>query len=268
MEYKVVLHQEYEELKKNSEQYTEKLSGLIEEYSYIISHEYNKTLTEYILKIGTLEYEEFQIYTKIESLKRRIQLITAFSNCEEDPNINAIDEQVDKEFKDYYKKLQSMEEDLEIAKILENTEFLSKEDDRELKTLYKNLVKKLHPDVNLNVAEKDKTLWMQALEAYQKGDLEMIYTLTDTIDIKDNDPLNTEIENALEIVRGKCERLKERIEKYILKIAEINNTFPFNKNEFLKDELQVKERQSELKESIERLIKYYSQLKLNTKGKM
>lgn len=260
MEYKVILHDEYQELKKKSEEYAEKLSELIEEYSYIISHEYNKILTEYILKIGALECEEFEIYIKIETLKRKIQFITAFINRGEVPNLSTIEEQLEKDFYEYDNKLQTMEEDLELAKILEATEYLSLEDVVELKRLYKNLVKKLHPDVNTNATEKENTLWFQALEAYQNGNLEMLGSLTDIVDTTMKDPIDSEIENALEIVRGRCDRLNEKIEAYIIKIVEIKNTFPFDKIDFLKDESQVKARKEELKEAIAEWNKFYLEL--------
>lgn len=266
MEYKVVLHEKYEELKKKSEQYMDKLSGLIEEYSYTISHEYNKILTEYIMKVGALEYEEFKTYTEVETLKRKIQLITIFLNRGEEPNISAIEGQIRKEFREYYTKLQSMEEDLEVAKILKNAGCLSAEDSKELKALYKNLVKKLHPDVNYNSIENAEALWLGALEAYQNGELEILRTLTNRIDNSEKDSIDIEIENAFEIIRGKYDRLKERTEKYILKIAEIENTFPFDKVDFLKNESQVKERQQELKESIAEWNKLHQELEKKLNG--
>lgn len=118
----------------------------------------------------------------------------------------------------------------------------------------------MHPDVNQKSIEKAETLWLRGLDAYQSGNLEMLHTLTDVVDNAEKCSIDTEIENAFELVRGKCDRLKERVEKYILKIAEIKNTFPFDRIDFLRDEAQVEERQKDLKDSIVKWNKFYKEL--------
>lgn len=54
------------------------------------------------------------------------------------------------------------------AEALLSLPVLSKEDAKELKNIYKNLAKRLHPDIN-DCDEKDKLLWVRVCTAYKNG---------------------------------------------------------------------------------------------------
>ena len=67
-------------------------------------------------------------------------------------------------------KLKKMNEALE----RNEAEFLSQEEGKLLKKLYRNIVKVLHPDINPNVTEEKIQLLNQAVTAYKNGNLKTL----------------------------------------------------------------------------------------------
>ncbi len=54
----------------------------------------------------------------------------------------------------------------------------SSSEESRLKTLYRALARKLHPDVNLELDQKRKDLWQQVQDAYETKDVERLETLS------------------------------------------------------------------------------------------
>ena len=136
--------------------------------------------TEYMLIFGSLEYRIYKSYLKYLRLKRKKDLIQAKKNCQEKIIIEDIDTKLDEEFCDYKKKLDEKVEEINRALDRSKGEILSDEDSKFLKKTYKNIVKKLHPDINPSVTKAEKELFYHATEAYKDGDLaslEIIYDI-------------------------------------------------------------------------------------------
>lgn len=136
--------------------------------------------TEYMLIFGSLEYRIYKSYLKYLRLKRKKDLIQAKKNRQEKIIIEDIDTKLDEEFCDYKKKLDEKVEEINHALDRSKGEILSDEDSKFLKKTYKNIVKKLHPDINPSVTEAEKELFYHATEAYKDGDiasLEIIYDI-------------------------------------------------------------------------------------------
>ena len=82
-----------------------------------------------------------------------------------------------------------MSSDLQDALNRKNYKTLSEENAKELKNIYRKLIKKLHPDLNKENAIKNKNLLLQVTQAYENGDLETLRNLellTDEIIEKEN----------------------------------------------------------------------------------
>ena len=60
-------------------------------------------------------------------------------------------------------------------------EILSKEDARELKKLYRKIVKALHPDLRPDLSDEEYRMFQNAVEAYERGDLETIRVIAETL---------------------------------------------------------------------------------------
>ncbi len=257
MEFNVVMNKEYLELLERTEKLQSVLSDKILEYSNKINHEANYLLALYIEKLGRLEKEEFDIYVKAECLRRKIQLITAKINRQEEVAVVEIETQVREEFKAYYIKLEEMNKDVAFAKEYKNGDFLSDEDSAQLKKLYKRLVKRLHPDMNPDLSDKEKQLWIQVQAAYGASDLQTLTAIEASLDsVKEELP---ELD-SMQLLLEKCIRLTASIEKYNRDLDELKMMFPFDKVELLGDEAKIKVRKTHLLESIEKWNKRYQEL--------
>lgn len=155
----LIIHEEYLKYKEELERLTEHLAKMVEEYTHKVSHEYHLLLTEYINKVGKLERTEFEYSLKAMAIKRKMELARSYLNRKESPDEDKIDEEIRKEYKEYYERLEQMEKDIKVANLFTDALVLSEEEGKELKSLYKQLVKKLHPDVKKEATEQDLILW-------------------------------------------------------------------------------------------------------------
>lgn len=122
------------------------------------------------------------------------------------------------------------------------------------KELYRKIIKKLHPDVNPNVTEREKELFRKATEAYEKGD---IATLQEIYDEIFGNVEGTEIGRELtyeELVTLK-EKLESRIRSLQSEIEKIKTEFPYSQKELLDNPEELKEKQ----EAFNKLIHQYEE---------
>ncbi len=258
MEFNVVMNKEYLELLERTEKLQSILSDKIIEYSDKINHKAKYLLALYMEKLGRLEKEEFDIYVKAECLRRKIQLITARINRQEEVAVDEIEAQVQAEFRAYYVRLEEMNKDVAFAKEYKNGEFLSDEDSVQLKKIYKRLVKRLHPDMNHGLSEKEKQLWIQVGMAYKACDIKTLVTIDATLD--NFKELELPELDSMKLLLEKCVQLTKSIEKYNKDLDELKMMFPFDKAELLEDEAKIKVRKTHLLESMEKWNARYQEL--------
>ena len=254
----IIISPEYLRLIEEVKQLKEDIASLYEEKDELGYHICKNIETEYMSKVGILEYKLFEFQCEILRLKRKIELYQIKINRQEIPNEKEIEEKLNIEYKEYKQKLNQMSNDLQDALNRKNYGILSEENSKELKSIYRKLIKKLHPDLNNEDSEKNKNLLLQVTRAYENGDLETLKNLellTDEITEKEN----------IEI--GDFEELKQSKEKYKIitnelleSIKKIKESFPYNKKEFLKSDILVKKRKKELENEMEMCKEVYSNL--------
>ena len=88
--------------------------------------------------------------------------------------MDAIEERLDAEFTEYQEQLNQQIEKMNHALQRSKAEILSEADSRELKRLYRKIVKVLHPDLHPETAQARLTLFDHAVSAYKNGDLETL----------------------------------------------------------------------------------------------
>ena len=108
--------------------------------------------------------------------------------------------------------------------------------------------------------ERDLMLWNQAVESYEKGDLEMLRTIAD-IASGIAEKLPEKPEDAVEELKEKCEKIRTRITEYMSKLSSLDKVFPFDKRMFLNDPVMVEMRRQELMSSIDEWKAYYKELR-------
>lgn len=182
---------------------------------------------DYTLVFGSLEYKLYEAYCEYLRLRRKRDLIQAKKNRGEKPDMEAIESRLDEEFCDYKRRLEEQMEEINEAIEKSKLKLLPEEDQKELKTLYKAIVKRLHPDLNPSITEGEKELFYNATESYKLGDLNtlrIIYDLTVKGEEEElslpNDSLQEEVERlekAVVAIREEIERIKSN-PPYTLKI--------------------------------------------------
>lgn len=203
--------------------------------------------TEYMLTFGSLEYKLYKAYCKYLRLKRKRDMIQAKKNRQEKIKMEVIDKKLDEEFADYKKKLDEKIDEINHALERSKAELLSEEDARLLKKLYKNIVKRLHPDINPFITDGEKELFYNATEAYKDGDLaslQIIYDIVCSGDDKDGGDLTGK---SLE---DEVKRLEDLVDQVQRDINLIRSTPPYSLSIYVEDEKKKAEKLRDLERDL------------------
>ena len=140
-------------------------------------------------------------------------------------------------------------------------EFLSDEDNRELKKLYRKIVKSLHPDINSNVSEAQLQLFDNAVSAYKNGDLETLRIIGEMVG---NNPLPEQNKDAMTQLVEDRERLHGLLKSIRESIDNIKTEYPYT----MKDIVEDTEKTEQKKQELESIIKQYNELIVILKTKI
>lgn len=213
----LIVHPEYERLKSQ-------LTNLIFEHDNLVNQICPSIERNYVMQFGFLEYTLYKKEYEVDKLKMKLRLIQKEINNQNEVNIEEIDKIIKVKFADFEKKLtQSMDELNEKMAERNSTVLLSEEDSKKLRKLYKQLIIKLHPDLNQSQTDFEKNLFLQATKAFKKGNLAGLETISLVMPNVENYP------------EDELEKIKSLIESFRQKIEDIKEDYPYNKKELLSD---------------------------------
>lgn len=249
----VIVFPDFEKLKSEVEKMRTELSMLLlerDELQFVICKNIE---TEYMLKLGSIEYKAYKAQCAALRLKRKIELIQAKKNRQEKVIISAIEETLDSEFAEYQKQLNEQIDKMNDALKRSKAEVLSNEDNKKFKKLYRKIVKALHPDINPDVSEAQVQLFDNAVSAYKNGDLN---TLKIIGEIVGNSPLPEQHKDALTQLNEEKERLQNLLKVIRDSIEQIKSKYPYTMKEIIEDEEQTEQKKKEL----ENILSQYNEL--------
>ena len=209
--------------------------------------------TEYMLKLGSIEYKAYEAQCAALRLKRKIELIQAKKNRQEKVIISAIEETLDNEFAEYQKQLDEQIDKMNDALKRSKAEVLSDEDNKELKKLYRKIVKALHPDINPDVSEAQVQLFDNAVSAYKSGDLGTLRIIGEMVG---NNPLPEQRKDAMTQLVEERERLQGLLKSIRESIDNIKSEYPYT----MKDILEDTEKTEQKKQELESILEQYNEL--------
>lgn len=257
----VIVFPDFQKLKDEVEKMRTELSMLLlerDELQFVICKNIE---TEYMLKLGGIEYKAYEAQCAALRLKRKIELIQAKKNRQEKVIISAIEETLDNEFAEYQKRLNEQINKMNDALNRSKAEVLSEEDNRELKKLYRKIVKALHPDINPEVTQAQITLFDNAVQAYKNGDLNSLRIIGEMVG---GEPLPEQHKDAMKQLVEERDRLQGLLKTIRDSIEEIKAEYPYTMREILEDSEKTEKKKQEL----ESILRQYNDLISIYKGKI
>lgn len=205
---------------------------------------------DYMLKMGYLEVKAFELQLTFSRMRREISMIQAYINRGETVQIAVIQERLESEFASFQAKLTKQLNQLDRALGIAKADCLSEEEMKELKQLYRQLVKAWHPDMNPNLGPEYTQLFERAVQAYRNGDLVTMRILA-VIQGGQAPEVNREESDSLSYWQTKLEETEDLIANYRERMATIRQSYPYLYLEILEDDERLRERQEEYEELIQ-----------------
>ena len=179
---------------------------------------------KYQKEIGYKELERLETEITARRYKRQIELIQAAVNRQESIEEKHINKQLDDEFQEWYKKVEEQYQKVKEAEA-RLSGLMSDDENEEFKKLYRQLVFKLHPDLNPNQTKDEKNLWHRVQLTYKSGDLEEMRSLMIILEAQDS---AVELPSSKGILEKRKTKLTKQIQKIINNMSELRQAFPFN----------------------------------------
>ncbi len=182
---------------------------------------------------------------EIESarMKREIELVQAAINSGRELDYELIHATLDAEFAEWQSKLTAEIDDLTHHwGMLETTEFLDAATSRKLRSLFRVLARRLHPDLNPLQSQVHAELWHRVTAAYDHRDFDEL----DALEILSRDTDATPVPDSMGALRGTLQKLRDQLDRFLISMAKLHQQWPFDQLVVLNDTAATTARQAEL----------------------
>ena len=246
------------QLKEEYEQLQKVYADLVIRREEMLLDEKPRLEAMYMDAVGELLYEELCLKCEIALLKLQHACMQAYVNRGEEPDMEAVEEQVEQAAYTYNENLRQEEERIKNARAFiesheeDNSEQKLK-DYMDLKRLYRKLVHRLHPDLHPDQTEWERELFLKVQQAYEERDLERLSALEQELDA--GMPSSSVDNETIEEWEERIAKLKEQIEVIKKEIEQLENSFPFTYRQKLYDMEWISSQREEIRVRIEKLEK-------------
>ncbi|KXT79081.1 J domain-containing protein [Streptococcus sp. DD13] len=234
-----------EEFQRDIEKLRVELSMLLLERDQLLYHVCPAIETAYLMRFGGLEYQVYQAECQFRRLKRKLALLIQRRNRQESIDLQQIEGQLDLELAEYQERLKEQLSHLNWALERSQREVLSEDESRELKSLYRKIVKKLHPDLHPELSQEELDLFHQAVTAYEDGNLAVLQVIAQVMGDS-----SEELSGSL-LVKEK-ERLEELTASLTKEISDLKKDYPYTLKILLEDEEACQGRLAVLTDQLEK----------------
>ncbi len=254
-------NREIEDAKRQLEALRGKYAELLADYDELTGEVRRRLETEYMMRIGRLEYRLFSLQIRARRLKREISLYQAAKNRRETISEGEVMSIIEMEFSEYRAAIAEQQEKIRRAEAHHFSPRLSADDTKAIRTLYHDMVRKLHPDLNRDLPEDAKRLWVRIAAAYKNCEWQELNILADMVyDLLDNGKTVGCAPNRMEQLRAEKRRIAEKTAELREHIIELRKQPPYSYMELLKDDRAVRTRRRELQKQCRQFDEYITEL--------
>ncbi|MBK9250210.1 MAG: hypothetical protein IPM69_19410 [Ignavibacteria bacterium] len=144
----IILHHESKDWKLEIEELSVELSALFDERDYLKNVLLPNIEREYLCELGELELRKFILMVEIKKTKYMTELIQAYINRREIPDFDIIHHTIFEEFKAWEFEMGERAASIDRARNESKmARFATHEETIKCRKLFREIVKKLHPDV-------------------------------------------------------------------------------------------------------------------------
>lgn len=204
------------------------LARLMQTKELMLGYEAVRLKADYMNKVGNEENEIAELELKLKRAARKIEIIRDLMEHKQKVDMETIDAQIDLEFL-LNEEDQKFAENIYVLFEEKNQEDPS--DENRLKEMYYDFAKNLHPDINSDLAESKLSLWHKVQNAYQNRDIEEMEALYELYQTT----FDTE-EDLKQDIQKRIEKIRDLTHQTFMKIADIEQSFPFIYEEQLHDD--------------------------------
>ena len=208
-------------------------------------------------KVGAGRLRLLEAQVENLRLTRRIEALQACRNRGETPDLEAIDRALEVELEAWTERVRLQRHELEQARRAMGLP-VQPETEHEIRSLYRELVKLLHPDLNTVTPERSR-LWLQVQEAYERVDVEGLRIL---VELARNlgGAAPWEPMTSLDALKSQRGRLESQVRALAARIQELKARFPCDHEKLLADPAWVEEQNRHARELLERELERRSVL--------
>ncbi len=229
---------------------------------FVLQHDTYRELTQrYAVAFGTLEKEIQQRTVELAELQRRLELFSirkSKGQIFDDDTIRFVNDMVTREFQVYYESLRenfersSAERDAKRATPLRKEKAADSTTQYEIRTLYRTLVRRLHPDLS-NEGDRFEKFWQLVQEAYAQADLTRLRHLHGLLCTDSATFVDSSEHGSLESLREEVRRRDMQVDYERRKLARIQGEEPFSLQSMLDNDVLHAEHKQKLSKHLERL---------------
>lgn len=227
---KIIVSPEVESLSRECEILRDEVARLLAEAHDLIQVVKPNIFALFQTKLGAWELKRLHQQSDIARLKRKMTLIQAVINRGEAIHEKELEERLDLELADWRTRVAEAAAAFDQAKVRLDQP-MAADEARELRDLYRRLVKSLHPDLHADLTDAERQLWHRAQTAYDRADLEELRALA----IVQPDSALSGMKNSIEELQEQRDTLKGHVARLLSEMERISSEPPFTLRKQLED---------------------------------
>lgn len=229
----------------------ERCAELFEQLNHLEQVEGPELAARYSLEIGQFKIRIFELSVEIRRWQRRFELRQMSVNANQQPDFMAIEGELDREFSDYQFRMKEFAQTLGKAREHVGRRTLSRAESTEIRCLYLNAAKRLHPDANPSSTEQMRNLWQRVQTAYSNRRWTELRFLSTLVDVVTERPCDFPVtESGLHCLQMEVHRLENVEKEQLQKITDLKKRVPWSYFERLTHVSEVIEEQENMKKEI------------------